>query len=144
DAHDYNDDDPNYNDDDDANPADSHANPHPTNLPVPAAQARADFLRADVDPSADLPAPPSHGPASRHQPTRDLRAALRDRGAAARAELVEPVNARYAEFLSLGAGLGEQGGADRAADVRVALMGFRRAVEELRARVRERRAEVGR
>ncbi|KAL2122241.1 hypothetical protein VTJ04DRAFT_2696 [Mycothermus thermophilus] len=128
--------------DDDLNSTASSAT-DPTALPFPAALSRSDFLQPDFNPAAYLSSLHAAGPASRHQTLEDLRAELRDRGAAARAELVELVNARYAEFLHLGAGLSEQGGSDRAADVRVALMGFRRAVEELRGKVRERRAEVG-
>lgn len=50
------------------------------------------------------------------------------------------MNANYASFLGLGDEL--RGGEDRVEDVRVALLGFRRAVEEVRARVRERGVEV--
>ncbi|KAL1836214.1 hypothetical protein VTJ49DRAFT_5421 [Mycothermus thermophilus] len=130
----------NANDDD----SDSDSQPDPTALPFPAALSRSDFLQPDFNPAAYLSSLHASGPASRHQTLEDLRAELRDRGAAARAELVELVNAHYAAFLNLGAGLSEQGGADRAADVRVAIMGFRRAVDELRQKVKQRRTEVGR
>ncbi|KAL2269650.1 hypothetical protein VTJ83DRAFT_1834 [Remersonia thermophila] len=127
----------------DDNDSDSDSPPDPAALPFPAALARSDFLQPGFDPAAYLSSLHASGPASRHQTLEDLRAELRDRGAAARAELVELVNAHYAAFLNLGAGLSEQGGADRAADVRVAILGFRRAVDELRQRVKQRRAEVG-
>lgn len=50
------------------------------------------------------------------------------------------MNANYTSFLSLGDEL--KGGEDRVEDVRVALLGFRRAVEEINGRVRERRIET--
>ena len=122
-----------------SSPADSDNENEP--LPFPAALSRADFLTPSFDPAAYLSALHTGGPASRHQTLEDLRTELRDRGAAISAELLELVNANYTAFLGLGDEL--QGGGDRAGDVRVALLGFRRAVEELRSRVRERRVEVG-
>ena len=111
-------------------------------LPFPEALARADFLTPSFDAAAYLSALHTGGPASRHQSLEDLRAELRDRSAAISAELLELVNANYTAFLGLGDEL--KGGEERVEDVRVALLGFRRAVEELRGRVRERRVEVGR
>ena len=111
-------------------------------LPFPEALARADFLAPSFDAAAYLSALHTGGPASRHQTLEDLRAELRDRSAAISAELLELVNANYTAFLGLGDEL--KGGEERVEDVRVALLGFRRAVEELRGRVRERRVEVGR
>ncbi|KAK4099572.1 hypothetical protein N658DRAFT_568066 [Parathielavia hyrcaniae] len=111
-------------------------------LPFPAALSRSDFLAPDFDAAAYLSALHMGGPASRHQTLEDLRAELRDRSAAISAELLELVNANYTAFLSLGDEL--KGGEDRVDDVRVALLGFRRAVEELQGRVAERRVEVGR
>lgn len=130
-------DDNNYNKDDDYDDDDADE----SSLPFPAALPRNDFLAPDFDAAAYLSALHTGGPASRHQTLEDLRAELRERGAAISAELLELVNANYAAFLGLGDEL--KGGEDRVEDVRVALLGFRRAVEELRARVRERRAEVG-
>lgn len=111
-------------------------------LPFPAALSRTDFLASDFDPAAYLSALHTGGPTSRHQTLEDLRADLRDRSAAISAELLELVNANYTAFLGLGDEL--RGGEDRVEDVRVALLGFRRAVDEIRGTVRERRAEVGR
>ena len=110
-------------------------------LPFPAALSRRDFLAPDFDPAAYLSALHTGGPTARHQTLEDLRAELRDRSAAISAELLELVNANYTAFLGLGDEL--RGGEERVEDVRVALLGFRRAVEEVQARVRERRAEVG-
>ncbi|KAL2017354.1 hypothetical protein VTK56DRAFT_2277 [Thermocarpiscus australiensis] len=110
-------------------------------LPFPAALSRQDFLAPDFDAATYLSALHTGGPAARHQTLEDLRAELRDRSAAISAELLELVNANYTAFLSLGDEL--QGGEERVEDVRVALLGFRRAVEEVAGRVRERRAEVG-
>ncbi|KAK4464795.1 oligomeric golgi complex component, COG2-domain-containing protein [Cladorrhinum samala] len=110
-------------------------------LPFPAALARRDFLAPDFDPAAYLSTLHTGGPASRHQTLEDLRSELRDRSAAISAELLELVNSNYTAFLSLGDEL--KGGEERAEDVRVALLGFRRAVGEVQNRVRERRVEVG-
>ncbi|KAI1813938.1 oligomeric golgi complex component, COG2-domain-containing protein [Poronia punctata] len=107
-----------------------------TPLPFPAALPRSDFLAPTFDAAEYLSSLPH-----RHQTLEDLRADLRERSAAIGAELLELVNANYASFLSLGDEL--QGGEDRVEDVRVALLGFRRAVEEVRTRVRERGNEVG-
>jgi hypothetical protein len=109
-------------------------------LPFPAALSRADFLAPDFDAATYLSALHTGGPAARHQTLEDLRSELRDRSAAISAELLELVNSNYTAFLSLGDEL--KGGEDRVEDVRVALLGFRRAVEELQGRVRERRVEV--
>ncbi|KAH6626525.1 oligomeric golgi complex component, COG2-domain-containing protein [Chaetomium sp. MPI-SDFR-AT-0129] len=111
-------------------------------LPFPAALSRADFLAPTFDAAAYLSALHTGGPVARHQTLEDLRSELRDRSAAISAELLELVNANYTAFLGLGDEL--QGGEDKVEDVRVALLGFRRAVEEVQARVRERRVEVGR
>ncbi|KAK4239388.1 oligomeric Golgi complex subunit 2 [Achaetomium macrosporum] len=110
-------------------------------LPFPTALSRADFLAPDFDAATYLSALHTSGPAARHQTLEDLRSELRDRSAAISAELLELVNANYTAFLSLGDEL--KGGEERVEDVRVALLGFRRAVEELQGRVRERRVEAG-
>lgn len=110
-------------------------------LPFPTALPRADFLTPNFDAAAYLSALHAGGPAARHQTLEDLRAELRARSAAASAELLALVNANYAAFLGLGDGL--RGGEGRVEDVRVALLGFRRAVEDVMARVGERRREVG-
>ncbi|KAK3901415.1 oligomeric golgi complex component, COG2-domain-containing protein [Staphylotrichum tortipilum] len=123
--------------DDDASSLSSDSSP----LPFPAALARADFLTPSFDAATYLSDLHTGGPASRHQTLEDLRAELRDRSAAVSAELLELVNANYAAFLGLGGEL--QGGEERVGDVRVALLGFRRAVEEIRGRVAERRGKVG-
>ncbi|KAK2074156.1 hypothetical protein P8C59_008384 [Phyllachora maydis] len=120
----------------------SFLSPLPPDLPFPTALARADFLAPDFDPAAYLSVLHTGGPTARHQTLEDLRAELRERSAAVSAELLELVNAHYTSFLGLGDEL--QGGGERVQDLRVALLGFRRAVEEVKARVAERRAEVGR
>ncbi|KAK1825804.1 oligomeric golgi complex component, COG2-domain-containing protein [Podospora conica] len=135
-----------------SSPSNSSANPPSSDsdsdadedapLPFPAALSRTDFLAPDFDPAAYLSALHTGGPTSRHQTLEDLRADLRDRSAAISAELLELVNANYTAFLGLGDEL--RGGEDRVEDVRVALLGFRRAVDEIRGTVRERRVEVGR
>ncbi|RYP51579.1 hypothetical protein DL768_003086 [Monosporascus sp. mg162] len=107
-------------------------------LPFPAALPRSDFLAPTFDAASYLSSLVAG--AHRHQTLEDLRADLRERSSAIGAELLELVNANYAAFLGLGSGL--RGGGDRVEDVRVALLGFRRAVEEVRGRVGERGREV--
>ncbi|KAI1372833.1 oligomeric golgi complex component, COG2-domain-containing protein [Hypoxylon crocopeplum] len=104
-------------------------------LPFPTALPRSDFLAPDFDPAEYL-----SSLANRHQTLEDLRSDLRERSAAISTELLELVNSNYTSFLSLGDEL--KGGEDRVEDVRVALLGFRRTVEEIKGRVRERGSEV--
>ncbi|KAG5950357.1 hypothetical protein E4U53_005220 [Claviceps sorghi] len=106
-------------------------------LPFPEALPRADFVVADFDPAAYLSALPQ-----RHQTLEDLRSDLRDRSAVISAELVELVNSNYTAFLSLGSEL--KGGDEKVGDVKVALLGFRRAVEEVKTKVASRRDEARR
>jgi conserved oligomeric Golgi complex subunit 2 len=104
-------------------------------LPFPAALPRSDFLAPDFHAAnylSDLP--------HRHQTLEDLRSELRDRSAAISAELLELVNANYTAFLSLGNEL--RGGDEKVEDVRVAMLGFRRAVDEVKGKVRTRGKEV--
>ncbi|KAI0135922.1 oligomeric golgi complex component, COG2-domain-containing protein [Daldinia grandis] len=104
-------------------------------LPFPTALPRSDFLAPNFDPAEYL-----SSLANRHQTLEDLRSDLRERSAAISTELLELVNANYTSFLSLGDEL--KGGEERVEDVRVALLGFRRAVEEIKGRVREKGSEV--
>ncbi|KAF4990365.1 hypothetical protein FGRMN_8500 [Fusarium graminum] len=104
-------------------------------LPFPEALPRADFLAEDFQPAAYLSALPH-----RHQTLEDLRSDLRDRSAAISSELLELVNSNYTAFLSLGSEL--RGGDDKVEDVKVSLLGFRRAVEEVKTRVSERKEET--
>ncbi|KAI5461659.1 oligomeric golgi complex component, COG2-domain-containing protein [Mariannaea sp. PMI_226] len=104
-------------------------------LPFPEALPRSDFLATDFHPASYLSALPH-----RHQTLEDLRSDLRDRSAAISSELLELVNNNYTAFLSLGNEL--RGGDDKIEDVRVALLGFRRAVEEVKARVSSRKDET--
>ncbi|KAG5988178.1 hypothetical protein E4U52_006831 [Claviceps spartinae] len=104
-------------------------------LPFPAALPRSDFVVDDFDPAAYLSALPH-----RHQTLEDLRSDLRDRSAVISAELLELVNANYTAFLSLGSEL--KGGDEKVGDVKVALLGFRRAVEEVKAKVARKKGEA--
>ncbi|KAI5857473.1 COG complex component, COG2-domain-containing protein [Durotheca rogersii] len=104
-------------------------------LPFPTALPRSDFLAPNFDAAEYL-----SSLANRHQTLEDLRSDLRERSASISTELLELVNANYTSFLSLGDEL--KGGEERVEDVRVALLGFRRAVEDVRGRVRERRHEA--
>ncbi|KAI0123308.1 oligomeric golgi complex component, COG2-domain-containing protein [Xylariales sp. AK1849] len=108
----------------------------PDALPFPTALPRSDFLSPDFDAAAYLSSLPH-----RHQTLEDLRSDLRERSAAISSELLELVNANYTSFLSLGSEL--KGGEERVEDVRVGLLGFRRAVEEVKVRVGDRGREVG-
>ncbi|CAK7203891.1 hypothetical protein SEUCBS139899_006641 [Sporothrix eucalyptigena] len=119
-------------------------NPRDLDLPFPAALSRKDFLVPTFDATAYLSSlfPSEDGGIStqRHQTLEDLRHELRERSSAISAELLELVNANYTSFLGLGDEL--KGGDDKVEDVRVALYGFRRSVEDVQARVRERRVAV--
>lgn len=106
-----------------------------TPLPFPSALPRSDFLAPDFNPAEYLSALPN-----RHQTLEDLRSDLRDRSAAISAELLELVNSNYTVFLSLGSEL--HGGDEKVEDVKVALLGFRRAVEEVKAKVTARRLQT--
>lgn len=132
------------NDDDDDFDDDDLDDGDDLDLPFPTALARKDFLVPAFDATAYLsslfPSDVGSTAAQRHQTLEDLRAELRERSSAISAELLELVNANYTSFLGLGDEL--QGGDDKVEDVRVALFGFRRAVEDVQARVRERRCAV--
>lgn len=106
-----------------------------TPLPFPTALPRADFLAPNFDPAAYLSALPH-----RHQTLEDLRSDLRDRSATISGELLELVNSNYTTFLSLGSEL--NGGDEKVQDVKVALMGFRRAVDEVKTKVATRRTQT--
>ncbi|KJR88561.1 uncharacterized protein SPSK_07671 [Sporothrix schenckii 1099-18] len=115
-------------------------------LPFPTALSRKDFLTPAFDATAYLSSLFRSGDDGtsaqlRHQTLEDLRAELRERSSAISAELLELVNANYTSFLGLGDEL--KGGDEKVEDVRVALFGFRRSVEDVQARVRERRVAVG-
>ncbi|ETS76196.1 hypothetical protein PFICI_11583 [Pestalotiopsis fici W106-1] len=107
----------------------------PTALPFPTALPRSDFLAADFD-AADYLSSLPH----RHQTLEDLRSDLRERSAAISSELLELVNANYTSFLSLGSEL--KGGDERVEDVRVGLLGFKRAVDEVKVKVADRGQEA--
>src|SRR5580692_11072425 len=105
------------------------------NLPYPRALARSDFLALDFDALSYLSSL-SH----RHQTLEDLRLDLRERSQALSKELLDLVNTNYELFLSLGSDL--KGGQEKVQDVRVGLLGFKRGVEDLRAKVKGRGLEV--
>lgn len=115
-------------------------------LPFPTALARRDFLAPDFHAPTYLsglfPSDDASTLAHRHQTLEDLRSELRERSTAISAELLELVNANYTSFLGLGDEL--KGGEDRVEDVRVALLGFRRQVDEIKCRVRGRRNDAAR
>lgn len=105
------------------------------NLPYPEALPRSDFLAPDFDAPAYLSTL-----SERHQTLEDLRSDLRERSQALSKELLDLVNTNYEQFLSLGSDL--KGGEEKVEDVRVGLLGFKRGVEDVRGKVRERKVEV--
>ncbi|OJD33489.1 conserved oligomeric golgi complex subunit 2 protein [Diplodia corticola] len=105
--------------------------PYPTELPRSAFTVPAPHFSA-----AAYLSTLSH----RHQTLGDLRADLRARSALISRELLDLVNANYADFLSLGRAL--RGGDDRVEEVRVGLLGMRKAVGEVREAVAGREEEV--
>ena len=117
------------------NPSSSTSDDGDAPLPFPTALPRSDFLAADFQPAEYLSSLPQ-----RHQTLEDLRTELRERSSAISAELLELVNNNYTAFLSLGDDL--RGGDEKIEDVKVALLGFRRAVEEVRSRVNARGEDV--
>jgi hypothetical protein len=115
--------------------SESHSSDDEDNLPYPEALPRSDFLTKDFDAPAYLSTL-----ADRHQTLEDLRTDLRERSLALSKELLDLVNTNYEQFLSLGSDL--KGGEEKVEDVRVGLLGFKRGVEDVRAKVRERKSEV--
>jgi hypothetical protein len=105
------------------------------NLPYPEALPRSDFLTPDFDAPTYLSTL-----SDRHQTLEDLRSDLRERSQALSKELLDLVNTNYEQFLSLGSDL--KGGEEKVEDVRVGLLGFKRGVEDVRGKVRERKVEV--
>ncbi|KAB8303757.1 hypothetical protein EYC80_005138 [Monilinia laxa] len=105
------------------------------NLPYPEALPRSDFLAPTFDAPTYLSTL-----SDRHQTLEDLRTDLRERSQALSKELLDLVNTNYEQFLSLGSDL--KGGEEKVEDVRVGLLGFKRGVEDVRGKVRERKLEV--
>lgn len=113
----------------------SHDDDDDDNLPYPEALPRSDFLKPDFDALAYLSTL-----SDRHQTLEDLRSDLRERSQFLSKELLDLVNTNYEHFLSLGSDL--KGGEEKVEDVRVGLLGFKRGVEDVRTKVRERKVEV--
>ncbi|KAI4092319.1 MAG: hypothetical protein LQ344_003564 [Seirophora lacunosa] len=105
------------------------------NLPFPKPLSRAAFLTPDFDPATYL-----SSLRNRHQTLEDLRTELRTRSQDISKELLDLVNDNYQDFLSLGGSL--QGGDEKVEEVRLGLLGFKREIEGLRAKLDERRKEV--
>ena len=104
-------------------------------LPYPKPLARSAFLTPEFDPTTFLSS--LH---NRHQTLEDLRTELRTRSQELNKELLDLVNENYQDFLSLGSSL--QGGDEKVEEVTLGLLGFKRDVEGLKAKVEERRKEV--
>ncbi|KAL8988848.1 MAG: hypothetical protein Q9177_002141 [Variospora cf. flavescens] len=105
------------------------------NLPYPKPLSRAAFLTPDFDPATYL-----SSLRNRHQTLEDLRAELRTRSQDISKELLDLVNDNYQDFLSLGGSL--QGGDEKVEEVRLGLLGFKREIEGLKAKLDQRRREV--
>ncbi|PKS10694.1 hypothetical protein jhhlp_002450 [Lomentospora prolificans] len=116
-------------------PSSSSSDDEDAPLPFPTALPRSDFLTKDFQAAEYLSSLPQ-----RHQTLEDLRTDLRERSSAISAELLELVNNNYTAFLSLGNEL--SGGNEKVEDIKVALLGFRRAVEEVKSRVNARGQEA--
>ena len=106
-------------------------------MPFAKPLARSDFLQPDFTPSTYLSTL-----SNRHQTLEDLRSELRSRSQLLSRELLDLVNANYADFLTLGNSL--RGGEEKVEGVRVGLLGFQKEIVELERGVRERDEEVGR
>lgn len=115
--------------------SESHSSDDEDNLPYPEALPRSDFLSKHFDAPTYLSTL-----ADRHQTLEDLRTDLRERSQALSQELLDLVNTNYEQFLSLGSDL--KGGDEKVEDVRVGLLGFKRGVEDVRTKVREKKHEV--
>jgi conserved oligomeric Golgi complex subunit 2 len=115
--------------------SEGHSSDDEDNLPYPEALPRSDFLSKDFEAPTYLSTL-----ADRHQTLEDLRTDLRERSQALSQELLDLVNTNYEQFLSLGSDL--KGGDEKVEDVRVGLLGFKRGVEDVRTKVRERKHEV--
>ena len=116
--------------------SDSSGSDDDTSLPYPKPLARSAFLTPDFSPTAFLSS--LH---NRHQTLEDLRAELRTRSQELNKELLDLVNDNYQDFLSLGTSL--KGGDEKIEEVRVGLLGFKRDVDGLKAKVETRRKETG-
>ncbi|KAK3402592.1 hypothetical protein B0T20DRAFT_485244 [Sordaria brevicollis] len=115
---------------------------HPTHLPplrrrqyfrppLPPTLPRPSFLTPSFSPLSylnSLYSPSSTTTTPRHQTLPDLHHDLHTRSLSISSELLELINANYTSFLSLGDEL--KGGEERVEDVRVGVLGFKRAVEE--------------
>jgi conserved oligomeric Golgi complex subunit 2 len=104
-------------------------------LPFAAPLNRTDFLSPAFSPSEYL-----SSLRNRHQTLEDLRSELRARSQELSKELLDLVNSNYTDFLSLGQSL--KSGDEKVEEVRVGLLGFRKEVEGLKAKVVEREGEV--
>ncbi|KAG8529761.1 uncharacterized protein KY384_005242 [Bacidia gigantensis] len=120
-----------YFDDDDSSTSSNDL----SSLPYPKPLTRAAFLAPDFDPTSFL-----SSLQNRHQSLEDLRSELRQRSQDISKELLDLVNSNYEDFLSLGKDL--KGGDEKIEEIRVGLLGFKREVEGLRDKVKERRKEV--
>ncbi|KAF1928323.1 uncharacterized protein M421DRAFT_158755 [Didymella exigua CBS 183.55] len=119
-----------------AESADSASRDSLDDLPFAQPLARADFLSPTFTPSSYLSTL-----SRRHQTLEDLRSELRSRSQQLSAELLDLVNANYADFLTLGRSL--RGGDEKVERVQVALLAFAKDVALLERMVRAREDEVG-
>jgi conserved oligomeric Golgi complex subunit 2 len=106
-------------------------------LPFPKPLARSAFLASDFDPTTFL-----SSLSNRFQTLEDLQEELRTLSQSLNKELLDLVNDKYQDFLSLGSTL--SGGEEKVEEVRLGLLGFQRELSLIRSRVDSRRNDVAR
>lgn len=107
----------------------------PSQLPFPEPISRSFFLAPDFEPATFL-----SSLKNRHQALEDLRQELRNLDQLLSKELLDLVNEKYQDFLSLGNTL--RGGEEKVEDVRVGLLAFQKDVQAIRDKVDSRRKDV--
>lgn len=106
-------------------------------MPFPKPLARSAFLASDFDPTTFL-----SSLSNRFQTLEDLQEELRTLSQSLNKELLDLVNDKYQDFLSLGSTL--SGGEEKVEEVRLGLLGFQRELSLIMSRVDSRRSDVAR
>jgi len=106
-----------------------------SSLPFPKPLARSAFLASDFDPTTFL-----SSLSNRFQTLEDLQEELRTLSQSLNKELLDLVNDKYQDFLSLGSTL--SGGEEKVEEVRLGLLGFQRELSLIRSKVDSRRDDV--
>lgn len=119
----------------DSDESSSEFDENTSGLPFPQPLSRASFLTPDFDPATYLASL-----TDRHQTLEDLRQELRELSQTLSKELLDLVNENYQDFLSLGGTL--KGGEEKIEETKLGLLGFRRDVAAIQAKVEARRKAV--